>query len=145
MSRASLALIAALAPALVLPMSASAEQGPAEAVVRALGQRVVTACQEELTRHCASVTPGEGRLLACLVAHQDKLSGRCDYALYDSAMQLDRAVAAITHVASECQADIKTHCAKVEMGEGRIARCLEAAGDKLSANCNRAMHDTGLR
>ena len=34
---------------------------------------------------------------------------------------------------------------EVEMGEGRITQCLEAAGDKVSQSCRRAMQDTGLQ
>ncbi len=33
-------------------------------------------CEKELVTYCKDVTPGEGRVLACLFAHGDKLSGR---------------------------------------------------------------------
>jgi hypothetical protein len=139
-----LALMTMLAPALLLTLPAVA-QGFEEAVLQPLGQRVASACEPELARYCATVTPGEGRLLACLFAHEDKLSGRCEYALYDAGMQLQRATAAIAHVASACEADIEAHCAKVEAGEGRIAQCLKAAGNKLGGGCRQAMRDVGLR
>ena len=50
-----------------------------------LSAQVQEGCSSELAQYCAEVTPGEGRLLACLYAHGDKLSGQCDYALYDAA------------------------------------------------------------
>jgi hypothetical protein len=139
-----LALMTTLTPALLLALPVAA-QGFEEAVLKPLGQRVASACEPELARYCATVTPGEGRLLACLFAHEDKLSGRCEYALYDTSAQLERAIVAITHVASACEADITGHCAKVETGEGRIAQCLKAAGDKISQSCRQAMQDTGLK
>ena len=72
----------------------AAMQGPLAAQVR-------EGCSPELTRYCAEVTPGEGRLLACLYAHGDKLSGQCEFALYDAAARLERAInAALTSRAS---------------------------------------------
>lgn len=40
-------------------------------------------CQVELERYCKEVTPGEGRLLACLEKHEKKVSSRCLQALED--------------------------------------------------------------
>lgn len=115
--------------------------GPA-AGAQDLVQEVAEGCKTEIEGFCKDVTPGQGRMLACLYAHGDKLSGRCEYALYDAAVQLERAVAALTYVANECDADIETHCASVEMGEGRIVQCLKAA--EVSARCSQAMKDVGL-
>ena len=122
-----------------------AQEGTVEALTELLGPKVLNDCEQELTECCDDVTPSEGRLLACLFAHEDRLSGRCDYALYDASAQLERAIAAVAHVALECEADITAHCAKVEMGEGRIAQCLETAGDKVNESCRQAMQDTGLQ
>jgi len=46
--------------------------------------------QTEIETYCKAVTPGEGRILACLYAYQDKLSGKCEYALYNAAVRLER-------------------------------------------------------
>src|SRR5262249_49690865 len=51
---------------------------------RSLVDQVKEGCKAELESHCKDVTPGDGRLLACLYAFEDKLSPRCDYALYDA-------------------------------------------------------------
>ena len=67
-------------------------------------ETVAKGCEKELTSYCKDVTPGEGRILACLYAHSDKLTGQCEYALYDAAVQLERFVAALTYVANECDA-----------------------------------------
>nr|MBS0019207.1 cysteine rich repeat-containing protein [Gammaproteobacteria bacterium] len=102
-------------------------------------------CQVELERYCKEVTPGEGRLVACIFAHEDKLSSRCEYALYDSAAQLERAVSALTYVANECEEDLAKHCAKVEAGEGRLLACLEKHEKKVSSRCLQALEDVGLK
>ena len=93
---------------------------------------VAEGCTKELKVYCSNVTPGEGRVLACLYAHGDKLSGRCEYALYDAAVQLERAVAALTYVANECNADLDKYCANIRPGGGRLAECLERNEKKLT-------------
>ena len=109
-----------------------------------IGEGVKDRCKTELDSYCKNVKSGEGRLLACLYAHEDKLSSRCDYALYDASMHLEHAVAALAHGAKECKDDIDKHCAKVEAGEGRIIDCLEKHESKLSKRCREAMKDIGL-
>ena len=107
-------------------------------------EQVKEGCKAELESHCKQVTPGEGRLLACLYAYQDKLSGRCEYALYDASARLERAVAALSYAATECKADIEKHCAGVQPGEGRIADCLKKKSGSLSKRCSQAIKDVGL-
>jgi hypothetical protein len=46
--------------------------------------------------------------LACLYAHADKLSGQCEYALFDAAAQLERAVAALAYLVNECGDDLES-------------------------------------
>ncbi len=108
-------------------------------------ESVATGCEKELSTFCKDVTPGEGRILACLFAHSDKVSGRCEYAVYDAAAQLERAVSALTYVASECGEDIDKGCAKVEAGEGRILTCLKESENKVTKRCNQAMKDIDLQ
>ena len=115
------------------------------AAVPGLAGQAQAACKAELETFCKTVTPGEDRLLACLYAHNDKLSGACEYALLDAAAQLDQAVSALEHVADECRKDIDSLCAGVIAGRGRILACLASAGGKVSAGCARAIEQTGLR
>ena len=134
-------LLSRLAGALLLAAAsaapAAAQQPPAE--------QVIEGCASELETYCAAVTPGEGRLLACVYAHGDKLSGQCDFALYDAAVRLERAISALTYVASECRADIGSLCAGVQMGEGRIAQCLSDHAAELRQPCDQALTDVGLK
>jgi len=110
-----------------------------------LVEGVATGCKAELEKYCSNVTPGEGRVLACLYAYNDKLSGRCEYALYDAAVQLERAVAALSYVANECSSDLKKYCAGVEAGEGRLLDCLQKNDSEVSNRCKQARKDVGLK
>ena len=100
---------------------------------------VATGCAAELESFCANVTPGEGRILACLYAHEDKLNGQCEYALYDAAAQLERFVSGLSYLANECHDDLVNHCQNVEIGEGRLAGCLLDNKDKLQSRCATAI------
>lgn len=108
-------------------------------------ESVAQGCEEELTKFCSNVTPGEGRILACMYAHEDKLSGQCEFALYDAAAQLERFVSALTFLANECDEDLDTHCAAVEAGEGQLAQCLLDNKDKLQKRCASAIEITDLK
>ena len=111
---------------------------------QSLLETVANGCKEELEKYCSNVTPGEGRVLACLFAYEDKLSGRCEYALYDAAVQLERAVAALSYTVNECSSDLKQYCANIEAGEGRLLQCLQKNDDKVSKRCKQARKDVGL-
>jgi hypothetical protein len=108
-----------------------------------LVDNVKKACEKELKSYCNNVTPGEGRIASCLYAYEDKLSTRCDYALYDAAAQLEHALTALTYVANECNADLKEYCSSVESGEGRLLKCLEKNESKVSGRCKQAFKDVG--
>ncbi len=106
---------------------------------------VTEGCKSEINTYCKNVTPGEGRILACLYAYGDKLSGRCEYALYDASVQLERAVNALTYVANECRDDLKTYCSSVKPGEGRLLDCIEKNRKKVSSRCTQAINYVGLK
>jgi len=110
-----------------------------------LVQTVAEGCKAEIQTYCKGVTPGEGRVLACLYAYQDKLSPRCEYALYDASVQLERVVNALTYVANECRGDLQAYCSNVKPGEGRLLDCLEKNKAKVSARCTQAQKDVGLK
>ncbi len=120
------------------------QQGPAEVAAEGVVETVATGCEKELTAYCKGVTPGEGRILACLYAHMDKLSGQCEYALFDAAAQLEQAVAVLTYLASECGDDLEKLCVDVPAGEGRLLDCLNKNKKNVSSRCKQALKDTGL-
>ena len=106
---------------------------------------IAKGCEKELKTYCADVTPGQGRILACLYSYEDKLSAQCDFALYDAAAQLERAVAALAYVANECDEDLDKHCSSVSPGEGRLLDCLDKNAKKISQRCKEAIKDVGLK
>jgi hypothetical protein len=102
-------------------------------------------CQVELTTYCNNVTPGEGRILACLYAYEDKLSPRCEYALYDSVNQLNRMLTNLSYVVNECSDDLDAYCTNIKPGEGRLLDCLNRNEGKVSKRCNTALKDVGMK
>lgn len=127
---------------LLATMTASAAEP--QATAQALTQKVQEGCQTEINTYCKTVAPGEGRVFACLYAHSDKLSGRCEYALYDAAEQLEAAATKLNHVANSCSADLKQYCADIKPGEGRVANCMRKNQEKLTPTCQQAMKDTRM-
>ena len=103
---------------------------------------VLDACKADMEAYCSQVTPGEGRLLYCAAAHEDKLSGECSYALYQASSLLEQMAAAIVYVATECKTDIETLCGDVKAGEGRILTCLKDQQPKVSEGCRTALEST---
>jgi hypothetical protein len=112
---------------------------------KGLVETVLDGCQKDIETYCKGVKPGEGRILACLYAYQDKLSNRCEYALYDAAAQLERAIAALTYLANECKDDLKAYCADVKPGEGRLINCIDKNMAKVSNRCKQAIKDVSQK
>jgi hypothetical protein len=108
-------------------------------------ESVTKGCDKEIKTYCKDVTPGEGRVLACLYAHEDKLSGQCEYALYDAAVQLERALNALSYAANECREDLTKFCSDIKPGGGRLMQCIDKNDAKVSKRCKQALKDTGLK
>ncbi|HET6565528.1 MAG TPA: cysteine rich repeat-containing protein [Xanthomonadales bacterium] len=100
-----------------------------------LAANIQQGCGPEIKQYCSQVTLGEGRLLACFYAHEDKLSNQCIGVLYDTAEVLADAISTLEDIAEDCGADIQEFCGDVEMGDGRIAMCLQDHADELSEDC----------
>ena len=103
---------------------------------------LVTECEGDIKNYCSQVTPGNGRLLHCMAAHEDKISGQCSYALYRAASLLEQLTVAINYVAQECRTDIETHCSDVAIGENRVLSCLADNNAELTAGCKTALANT---
>jgi len=107
-----------------------------------LVDHLVSACESDLENYCSQVTPGNGRLLHCMAAHEDKISGQCEYAFYQAATLLEQLSVAINYLAQECGTDIETHCSGVEMGDGKILACLAEHDEEVGESCKKAVADT---
>ena len=130
---------------LLLALPAVAAEDPLQKGVQGALDTFSQGCQQELTTFCKNVTPGEGRILACLYAFQDQLSPKCEYAMYDSVSQLDRTLTNLSYVVGECRDDLKKNCAEVKPGEGRLLDCLSKNEAKVSNRCTAALKDSGLK
>jgi hypothetical protein len=117
-------------------------RAPAE---ESLVEGIKKACHKELTTFCKGVQPGEGRVLACLYAFQDRVSGKCAYAVYDAAAQLEQAATALKFAAAECKDDLLKYCGNVEVGHGRVKACLDKNEKSLSEKCKEALKQTGIK
>jgi len=88
----------------------------------------VRACGDDVKKYCPGVQPGEGRVEQCLKQHESQLSQSCK--------QFRGAVKEkIEAAAQACEGDIKTHCAGVQPGGGRILNCLKQHEAALTPAC----------
>ncbi len=116
--------------------------GPQALAQESLIDHLIDACEGDLQKYCSQVTPGNGRLLHCMAAHEDKISGQCEYAFYQTASLLEQLSVAIAYLAQECKTEIQTLCSGVELGEGRILACLDEHSEEVGDSCKKAVADT---
>ena len=116
--------------------------GPLATAEETLVDYLVTACETDIENYCSQVTPGNGRLLHCMAAHEDKISGQCEYALYQAATVLEQLAAAMVYVAEQCRTEIETICSDVVLGEGKLPACLAEHDADVSDGCKKAIADT---
>jgi len=124
--------------ALALNTSVSAQNDLAQrlaARAEAATKTIQDACSPDVTKFCGQVTPGEGRLVLCMMAHEDKVSTKCDFALYSATRNLERAIDRIEQTADACWQDIEKQCSETAPGGGRVAQCLVAKKASLSNEC----------
>ena len=125
---ARLAFIAALAVALCLPAAAQAQS-----------RTVTVDCAGELQTFCSKVRPGGNRLVACLIAFEDKVSPRCRLTAYLASGNLGNRMKELQSMAKVCSSDILQYCSKVPAGGGRIYDCLKGNKATLTDECREGM------
>jgi Cysteine rich repeat len=101
--------------------------------------KLESACAKDIKKYCKTVTPGEGRLIYCMEAHEDKISTQCAFELEDAATNVQTAADALKDAVIACKAEITGVCAKVLPGQGRIAACLLSNKSTASAGCAEAV------
>ena len=116
--------------------------GPAALAQDTIVEHLVLACESDIENYCSQVTPGNGRLLHCMAAHEDKISGQCEYAFYQAASLLEQLSVAINYVARECRTEIETLCSDVVVGEGRMLACFDKHEAELGDACKKAIAAT---
>jgi hypothetical protein len=98
--------------------------------------KIEASCSADIKSFCNQVTPGDGRLMLCMMAHEDKLSDTCFTTLVDVGDAVELTISSAKRAASVCEPEIDTLCADVEAGGGQIAQCLITNKAKLSAACS---------
>jgi hypothetical protein len=129
----------AITTALVAFCEPAGAQGQLETRIAAGVQKIEAACSADIKKFCSTVTPGDGRLMLCIQAHEDQISVQCDYALFDASRNLERALDRVAQIANVCWNDIEQFCSHLpEGGSWRIPQCLASQQVLLSPACKSA-------
>ncbi|QFT67916.1 Cysteine rich repeat protein [Labrenzia sp. THAF35] len=98
-------------------------------------QGVLEACEKSIEDLCSGVTPGNGRMISCLYAHEDHLDEACANTISDIGDILDHMFATIRDAMAVCADDIEKQCPNTEFGGGRIMSCLQENAADISPEC----------
>jgi hypothetical protein len=85
-------------------------------------------CAVDLSAVCPGVTPGGGRLAACLTSQMSALSTGCS-----------TIVSREVYVATECEADLARFCSGAKSGSASVAACIRPHLREASASCREAL------
>jgi hypothetical protein len=113
------------------PLSSSTSQ-------ESVAEMVLNGCKQELVDYCSEVTPTRGRIAACLLAHNDQLSGQCEVAFEVGLVQLTMILSTINYVVEQCADDLDKHCDGVVIGGGLLQQCLSENREQLEPTCQAA-------
>ena len=137
---AKLGLLPFLALLLTGPVCAQADLG--KTILEKLTAKVAkleSACASDIKKYCRTVTPGEGRMIYCMQAHEDKISVKCAFELEEAATNVQTAADALKDGLIACKAEITGVCGKTVPGQGQIAACLIANKSTASSGCAEAI------
>jgi hypothetical protein len=122
--------------------SASAQTDITKALqqkLAALVTKLENSCAGDIKKYCSDVTRGEGRMIYCMQAHEDKISARCAYDLEEAAAVVQASSDGLHDAVAACKAEITGVCGNTVPGQGRIAACLIANKATASKDCAAAI------
>jgi hypothetical protein len=122
--------------------SASAQTDIAKAIQEKLAAeaaKLEASCADDIKKYCSDVTPGEGRMLYCMHAHEDKIGPKCAYDLEEAAADVQLSADNLKEAITACKAEISGVCGKTQPGQGRIAACLFANRSTASKACGEVL------
>ena len=102
-------------------------------------EKLEKSCAKDIKKYCRTVTPGEGRMIYCMQAHEDKISARCAFELGDTSTSVQASADTLKDAVIACKAEINGVCGKILPGHGRIAACLIANKSAASTGCAEAV------
>ncbi|MGI9402003.1 MAG: cysteine rich repeat-containing protein [Rhizobiaceae bacterium] len=106
-------------------------------------QGVLEACEEEIEVLCPKVSPGNGRTISCLYAHENYLNEPCAMAIVDMGDMLDFVFTTVRSAVAVCASDIESKCAGTKFGEGRILTCLRENSADINPECSKMVENFG--
>lgn len=92
-------------------------------------------CSKEIQTYCSKVTPGNSRVVACLIAHEDRISPRCRLTAYLGSGTLNNRLKHLQAMAKTCSSDILQYCSQLRPGGGRIYDCIRKNRATLTDEC----------
>ncbi len=104
-------------------------------------QALVLNCANDIKQFCSTITPGGGRIVSCLFANNDKITGQCTFAMIDASVALNATMASLRHLAktTSCRSDLRQYCRGIPAGGGRLYRCLRSNKATLTDGCRSAL------
>ncbi len=85
-------------------------------------------CKADYEKFCKDVKPGDGRIIRCMLQHENELSQGCRDQIAAAREKEEAFVKA-------CKPDAAKLCKGVKPGHGRIIKCLKANEAQLSPDC----------
>jgi len=122
--------------------SASAQTDITKAIQQKLAAetaKLENSCADDIKKYCSDVTPGEGRMIYCMQAHEDKISPKCAFDLEEAATDVQLSADNLKEAISACKTEITGVCGSTLPGQGRIAACLMANKSTASKACGEAL------
>jgi hypothetical protein len=111
---------------------------------------LTTACAPEISRYCADVSEGRGRISSCLASRMGRLSPAClpevravgQSRLTPASMRKIFNPAFRAPLPKACAGPAAKFCPGMRPGEGRVFACLYARSDRVPKPCSDAAHAT---
>ena len=93
--------------------SASAQTDITKAIQEKLAAeaaKLENSCADDIKKYCSDVTPGEGRMIYCMQAHEDKISPKCTFDLEEAATDVQLSADNLKDAIIACHAEITGVC-----------------------------------
>jgi sporulation protein YlmC with PRC-barrel domain len=91
-------------------------------------ERIRNACGDDIDRFCGDITPGSGRVAACVQAYSDQLSMRCRLTLRRTADRIEKAV---QNIADTCMSAVEQQCGDAD----DVRECVKQKASALPQSC----------